>query len=480
MSRTRSLPGWVHRLLCGLVLGVCILMISSHAHAQLIFSFENGLEGDGFTLIQDSNSRTTWIASDMVIDIGDGFTLLAATEGSRRVIPTPWGDRDNFNQPASGDDWTMLLRSPTFELTESGPLVMDIMGGTQQRPGISGPIPQHAGELAGRQFNQEVSPDNASYMMGIALRDALTGEYVLVGWNQLNDTGAEDGNDGKYRGPESNDPIYRGQWNTVTFTADMLAPYVNNGRKYQIDIFDSYGSSSWAWVGFDNLRIPGTLTTPYLPGDTDGDGDIDNTDLGKAFGSFTGPRSPVPFNKFDGLAHADGDFDGDGDVTNTDLGAALGNFTGPNVVVTSTEFSILSNHAAQLIYNPDDGVVTLDATNAPNGRITNFVIKSDGGLLLTDDTTFPTASFFTTNLNIEISWTDGTAVGFEGQHILGKILAAGLTESEFLAAITTATYTGPLGTGGNQPFELVYLPEPASVALVGMGTLLLVRRRRAA
>ena len=65
---------------------------------------------------------------------------------------------------------------------------------------------------------------------------------------------------------------------------------------------------------------------PPLPGDTDGDGDVDNTDLGKAFGNFTGPQTnPLTFEK----TTAEGDTDGDGDVDNTDLGTAFGHFTGP-------------------------------------------------------------------------------------------------------------------------------------------------------
>jgi hypothetical protein len=65
--------------------------------------------------------------------------------------------------------------------------------------------------------------------------------------------------------------------------------------------------------------------TPGLPGDTDGDGDIDDADLGTAFAAYTGPLAPGAGNK----TAADGDTDGDGDVDDADLGAAFAGYTGP-------------------------------------------------------------------------------------------------------------------------------------------------------
>ncbi|MFN3166646.1 MAG: PEP-CTERM sorting domain-containing protein [Phycisphaeraceae bacterium] len=66
-------------------------------------------------------------------------------------------------------------------------------------------------------------------------------------------------------------------------------------------------------------------TVGGLPGDTDGDGDIDDTDLGTSFVNYTGP---LPFGT-GGKTAADGDTDGDGDVDDTDLGTLFVNYTGP-------------------------------------------------------------------------------------------------------------------------------------------------------
>ena len=61
-----------------------------------------------------------------------------------------------------------------------------------------------------------------------------------------------------------------------------------------------------------------------LPGDTDGDGDIDDSDLGTAFANYTGPVGAVG-----GKATTQGDTDGDGDIDDSDLGSAFSGYTGP-------------------------------------------------------------------------------------------------------------------------------------------------------
>jgi hypothetical protein len=74
------------------------------------------------------------------------------------------------------------------------------------------------------------------------------------------------------------------------------------------------------------LALNGSLFTgSAIPGDTDGDGDIDDADLGTAFANYTGPLGPGVGTK----TAADGDTDNDGDVDDADLGTAFANYTGP-------------------------------------------------------------------------------------------------------------------------------------------------------
>lgn len=59
-----------------------------------------------------------------------------------------------------------------------------------------------------------------------------------------------------------------------------------------------------------------------LPGDLDGDGDVDGVDLSQFFSNFTGPNLGPP-------ADPQADLDGDGDVDGVDLSQAFAAFTGP-------------------------------------------------------------------------------------------------------------------------------------------------------
>ena len=60
-----------------------------------------------------------------------------------------------------------------------------------------------------------------------------------------------------------------------------------------------------------------------VPGDTDGDGDVDDSDLGTSFANYTGPVGDV------GKTAAQGDTDNDGDVDDSDLGTSFSAYTGP-------------------------------------------------------------------------------------------------------------------------------------------------------
>ncbi len=67
----------------------------------------------------------------------------------------------------------------------------------------------------------------------------------------------------------------------------------------------------------DDIEIWGVVTTPQCPGDLDGDGDVDLTDLSILLGNY-GMTS--------GAEYEDGDLDGDGDVDLADLAQLLGHY----------------------------------------------------------------------------------------------------------------------------------------------------------
>jgi hypothetical protein len=415
--------------------------ISNFSHApagaagSLIFGFEGGITVQGFKDLTAASSVTNWSSTSASIDIGDGFNLLSATQGSDRVVIEPYADRDNFGH---ANHRTLLLRSPTFELDGSGSLQVDMMGGMRDGENKSLAAaaetdPQHVGELGSKQRNADFDfggageVDDGKHHQGFALRNALTGQYVLVGSSRAT-------NDGKMRG---SDPFARGVWDTALFTAEQLAPFANDGNRYEIDFFDSFGESSWGWIGFDNLRVPGALS-PFQPGDTDGDDDTDDTDSAAVFDNFTGTRSDSPVAKTDGLARVHGDFDGNGDVDGGDVIEHVA-----NIGLTAP-----TSGAAMLLYDPSDGSVVLDATGANGGVITTFRLLSDSAALATSVATLPiSANSLATDMASELFWADADLNGFAGLHDLGSILTSGLTLAGVEQALSAAEYVGTAGTG---------------------------------
>jgi hypothetical protein len=80
------------------------------------------------------------------------------------------------------------------------------------------------------------------------------------------------------------------------------------------------------WMnGADALNV-----MQYMLGDVDGDGDVDNVDIGIATGNFTGAGGSTA------MIWCDGDMDGDGDIDNQDIGMITGAFTG---AVSLAEFN---------------------------------------------------------------------------------------------------------------------------------------------
>ena len=129
-----------------------------------------------------------------------------------------------------GGHVNVLFRSPTFELDGTGNLTFRIEGGGQCCGQGNLPGNESAITIGGNTVN------GGGYQ-GAALRDVLTGNYLL--------TKRRSGDGGGYE--------------NLSWTAGELAPYANNGQIYTVDYVDTY-HGGWGWSNFDQVVVPGFLS----------------------------------------------------------------------------------------------------------------------------------------------------------------------------------------------------------------------------
>jgi hypothetical protein len=105
------------------------------------------------------------------------------------------------------------------------------------------------------------------------------------------------------------------------FGTFLSSPTIDIEIKFEYDLNVSGPASIGSMFRLEDSVI--VLTYNYsLPGDTDGDGDVDDADLGTSFANYTGPGGL-------GKTAENGDTDGDGDVDDADLGTSFASYTGP-------------------------------------------------------------------------------------------------------------------------------------------------------
>jgi len=185
--------------------------------------------------------------------------------------------------------------------------------------------------------------------------------------------------------------------------------------------------------------------------------DVDNADIGKAIGSHNGAAGS-------GKLYFDGDIDFDGNVDDADIAAVAGAFSGAS---TPARGPITAGIGTTLTYLPADGTVLIAAGDASGGVITSFQLENADGTFAPDNYNGPVAGTFgetledvTTNV---IADTDLTLAGIGDTLNLGTVFPIGMDLPGLQAYLTTAVYTGALGSGQMQ-FNLFVDTMPTNYA----------------
>ncbi|HEX4414014.1 MAG TPA: hypothetical protein VH107_10335 [Lacipirellulaceae bacterium] len=128
---------------------------------------------------------------------------------------------------------------------------------------------------------------------------------------------------------------------------------------------------------------------------------------------------------------------------------------------------------ATLVYQPWDGKILIDTTGDSSGYITGYLLQSNGQLLASGFTPDTTGPYNSADANSIGAFADLIEPGI---HTVGKILAPGLSLSEFVAKFTGAKFMPRAGYKGQSfdfatsgvsfSFEMAAVPEPACFVLV--------------
>ena len=202
-----------------------------------------------------------------------------------------------------------------------------------------------------------------------------------------------------------------------------------------------------------------STTSPAQCGDFDLDGDIDAADLTRQTVGWTGALASGGTAVFE-----DGDCDGDGDVDTADQTGLVSNWTG------AMAGNLTDGADADLVYDPSNGNVTLDASDTNSGQLISFVVGTDANDMDTSSSTLPFIDVGTNtdNTPFQIGQTDPLNQGAGPQIDLGNILPVGMDLQSLSDYLTIAEYASELGQGGT--LDLVVVPEANAslMALLGL------------
>ena len=148
------------------------------------------------------------------------------------------------------------------------------------------------------------------------------GDYTIGSLYWRTEVGAHENSDSPYGTSDQGGNVW--EWNeAILFRLGGWYRGLRGGSfDYRVhdDLLASFRHDYYPTFEDSNIGFRVSVI-PTLTGDFDGDGDVDNADIGLVAGNFTGSSGT-------GMSYSDGDIDGDGDVDNADIGFVAGAFTG--------------------------------------------------------------------------------------------------------------------------------------------------------
>ena len=300
-----------------------------------------------------------------------------------------------------------------------------------------------------------------AYSLGLAAGGLQEDFSLYGGWVQDGTLVAEsytgDGNDAT--------PAING-WDTATayYTPDPLTQAAMNalaGEAIQIraHALADPDRQDVRWVVYDNVTL-----TRIVAGDTDENDKVEFTDFTTLSNNYLGAAT--------GQDWSTGDFDGDGDVAFADFVLLSNNWGATNAAPDSAQAdsdSAVNAGEAKLIVGAD-GSLSIEGGNVD---LNGYSITSASGLLNPDgDNNSSPFTFYISNSATDVTAGNlGTFANVDGLLVLdASINPADLGNLDLVFQYGTAA--------GSITGDVEVVPEPTSLALLGLGGLVLTRRRR--
>ena len=226
-----------------------------------------------------------------------------------------------------------------------------------------------------------------------------------------------------------------------------------------------------------------TIYANGLPSDLDGDGDVDRDDFEIVLQSFTGPDLGPPGNPL-------ADLDGDGDVDDADNAIVLSDFSGQQGPaspprydleyntftgrLTIVTYGTILNYVLEIDQHPNPPIQENDIYDIAISH-NHFVSNPDFGPFRMK--LGPSASTSRV-LSETVPNLEFAPLSPPDDYNLGKVLPTGMSKNEFMQLFDRhASYVADYGSPITD-FNLVYIPEPNSFAMLALGGLSFVCRRR--